>query len=358
MRRTFVAIGVSFGLAACGDPLAGLQKIKDVDLARSDAPAALPTEAEVAREGFLGTDAANTTSSAAEAALEQTATQAIAEPEGPVGAPLSASEIAAAEAEKPAGLLGLLRRAVPQGKDEAPAKAVNTQAAAVSEAVATSQAQVPSPAPASDAAAQTQTAALTPPAAATPTVEEAAPKRSGLFRRLNARSAAKKVRTGPDAQDVTYGTVLPFGAVARVCDAKGKSLGSRVENAAAKGFSLYDSSPGSAGARTWYVTGFADKCPRQLTGANVLLGSASRYEQLHYGPGGDNLPLGATDAAYEGVKRRVCGAGRGRPCGSKLAKIEKSTFFVSAYERFGNSSRWSELLVHDGEVLAAAIKPN
>ena len=90
----------------------------------------------------------------------------------------------------------------------------------------------------------------------------------------------------------------------------------------------------------------------------MLIGGATFYEQLHFGPGGDNLPYGETDKAYEGVKRKVCGARKGKPCGSKIAKMEKSTFFISAYERFGNSSRWSELLIHDGNVLAAAIKPN
>ncbi len=47
-----------------------------------------------------------------------------------------------------------------------------------------------------------------------------------------------------------------------------------------------------------------------------------------------------------------------RPCGSKIAKMEKTTFFLSAYASFGNSKRWTEVLVHDGEVLALAVKSN
>ena len=68
--------------------------------------------------------------------------------------------------------------------------------------------------------------------------------------------------------------------------------------------------------------------------------------------------MGATDKAYEKVKRQICGAGRRKPCGEQIKKMERSTFFVSAYSRFGNANSWSELLVHDGEVLAAALKTN
>jgi hypothetical protein len=110
--------------------------------------------------------------------------------------------------------------------------------------------------------------------------------------------------------------------------------------------------------RTWYITGFSDGGPRQLTAANALLGSASLYETLHYGPGGENLPTGETDKAYEKIKRKVCGTRRGKPCGSKINQMDKSTFFVTAYQRFGNSSRWAEVLVHDGAVIAAVIKPD
>ncbi|MGB3242960.1 MAG: hypothetical protein WBB25_00380, partial [Sulfitobacter sp.] len=225
------------------------------------------------------------------------------------------------------GLLGLFGRAAPQ--DPVPER----------------EAGAPEPDAEKDDVA---TAGLTP----EPAPE---PARKGLFGR---KAGKAKTRSGPDAQDVPYGTVLANGLVARVCQAKGKSLGKLVEKPAVRGFALYDSTPGSAVARTWYVTGFADGCPRQLTGANVLLGSASLYEQLHYGPGGENLPTGETDSAYEGVKRKVCGTGRGKSCGSKIGKMEKSTFFLSAYASFGNSSRWTELLIHDGEVLAVAVKSN
>jgi hypothetical protein len=46
-------------LAACSDPLAGLDRISDVDLNENDpSAAALPSEDEIAREGYFGTSAA------------------------------------------------------------------------------------------------------------------------------------------------------------------------------------------------------------------------------------------------------------------------------------------------------------
>jgi hypothetical protein len=185
---------------------------------------------------------------------------------------------------------------------------------------------------------------------------DAVPARRGLFGRKPAATAAS--RTGPDARDVDYDTVLPFGEVARACVASGRPLGRKVDKAPARGYTLYDTKPDTIAPRTFYITGFNDGCPRQLTAANVLLGSASLYERLHYGPGGENLPVAATDKAYEKIKRRVCGVSRRKPCGSNIRKMERSTFFVTAYSQFGNANSWSELLIHDGEVLAAAIKSN
>ncbi len=159
-----------------------------------------------------------------------------------------------------------------------------------------------------------------------------------------------------DVRDADFGAVQHFGEVARVCEAKGRDLGQQVNETAAKGYHLYDSEPGSSGARQYYITGFADGCPRQITAANVLLAGASDYEQFRFGPAGENLPYGETDAVYEKIKGQVCGTRRGQPCGRRVAALDKSTFFVSAYERFGETSRWSEILVHDGAVMAIAMK--
>ncbi len=43
---------------------------------------------------------------------------------------------------------------------------------------------------------------------------------------------------------------------------------------------------------------------------------------------------------------------RKKPCGSKVSKLDRSTVFVSIYERFGSNPHWSNLLLHDGKVLA------
>ena len=108
--------------------------------------------------------------------------------------------------------------------------------------------------------------------------------------------------------------------------------------------------------RTFYITGFDDGCPRQLTAAHVLLGAPSFYELLHYGPAGEHLAQGETDAAYERVKREVCGARKGRPCGAQIKRLERSTFFVNAYPRADDNTGWSEMLIHKGTVMATAQK--
>ena len=316
-------------LAACADPLAGLDRIDDVDLAQQEgSAAALPTEEEILREGYFGTPAAT-------------------------------GEVIGAEieplAKKPAqrgGLLGVFRPAPVERTLEGEA-----------EAGAVASTETPDGAPQEDTLSAENTPTAT-----------TSPARTGFFGRLLARSPANDAapegtelasltpsvtpRSGPDARDVAPGTILPFGEVARSCGTAKNQLGRKVDKAPAKGYTLYDTQPNTAAPRTFYLTGFSDGCPRQFTAANVLLGSAALYERLHYGPGGEFLPVGATDKAYEKVKRRVCGTGRRKPCGGKIKQMERSTFFVTAYSRFGNANSWSELLVHDGQVLAAAIKRN
>ncbi len=307
MFRSAILVSILLALGACGDPLAGVDRISDVELSDEDPAAqALPGEAEVAREGFFGSSAASGGDAAVIPAEQARAPQ---------------------EPAARGGFLGLFRRAGGAAQPaQDPERTQDGQEAGV------------------------EVAALSPEDA--PQSER---QRGGLFG-LGGGANRESPREGPDARDVAYGTVLPYGVVARVCEAKGKPMGQKIESAPARGYALYDSASGSAVARTFYITGFADGCPRQLTAANVLLGAASLYEQLHYGPGGENLPVGATDKAYETVKRDVCGARKGKPCGSKIDRMDRSTFFVSAYDSFGNSSRWTELLVHDGAVIAAAIK--
>lgn len=333
MLKKLCLMALLASLAACGDPLRNLDRLSDVDLAETEPVAqALPSEDEIAREGFLGTTAAD----------PETNTAAQLQPADP--AP-----------ERTGGFLGLLRRVVPN-TDPAP-----QDAAAIAPAVLDAETAPQTP------LEQTTTVLETNPedpatdepvllASLTPT-EEPPRKRAGLFARI-ASPQKDKPRTGPDAADVSYGTVLPYGVIARVCEARRKPMGRKVEKANARGFALFDSNPDSAAPRTFYLTGFPDGCPRQLTAASVLLGAPSFYEQLHYGPAGKHLAYGSTDKAYEKVKSRVCGARKGKPCGSKIGQLEKSTFFVNTYERLGGNARWSELLIHDGEVLAASLKSN
>ena len=362
MLRNVILGGVLAVLAGCGDPLSGLDRVSELDIPEQEAAAAaLPTPEEAAREGFVGTQAAQPTEAAKAAADVAAATTEGTD--AAAGEPVAVAETAPARK----GVLGLLRRALPRPAEDATpvvaeastaeaTVAPDTQADAVASAVAASEAAViDKPVVAELTPDTAQTAALAPQAA--PPVEAAPadkPARRGLF---GGSAKKQQARTGPDAREAEYGEVLPYGVIARSCASRGRPLGRKMEKANARGYALYDSTPGAGGARTWYLTGFSDGCPRQLTAANVQIAPASLYEQLRYGPSGKHFPSGATDAAYEGVKRKVCGARKGKPCGSKIGKMDKTTFFVTAYERFGNSSRWADVLVHDGTVVAIALKP-
>jgi hypothetical protein len=239
-------------LTACADPLDSLDRLSDVQLAETDPVAqAVPTEDEVNREGFFGTEAAT-------------------------------------------GSTGRVGRTGP---------------------------------------------------------EPAADERGGGLLGLFGGAAAAN-----GLQEVDYGTVLPYGEVARSCAARGRPLGRKIATAKARGYRLFDSAPRSSGLRTFYITGFPDGCPRQLTAANVIFGAPSLYEQLRYGPTGAHLAIGETDAAYDRVKRSVCGAGKSKPCGSKIGRMDRETFFVTSYPRLGATPRWSEILIHDGAVVASGFK--
>ena len=334
MRRSGFLFAMLLMLSACGDPLAGITRISEVELVIDNPVSqALPSEQEIAREGFFDTAAA------------EASTPPLALTPAPVTAP----------PPRRGGLLGLLRRTVPNTQ---PSPAVYANIPADAGETLSSDAATPSSQGTlvEDMDGEVQLASLTPdPEVSAPV----SPKRPGLFQRLTNRSIEKpKARAGLDAQDVPYGTVLPYGTVARVCEARRQPLGRKVESAPASGYKLYDSNPGSSGTRTFYITGFDDDCPRQLSAAHVLLGEPSLYEQLHYGPTGQHLTYGATDQAYEQVKSRVCGVRMGKPCGSKMRQLEKGTLFVNSYERIDDNKSWSELLVHDSAVIASSFKDN
>lgn len=326
--RFLPVAGLVLGLAACSDPLAGVDRLADVDVVATDpAAAALPDAEEVAREGFLGTSAA--------------------QGDVPDG-------VAAAEAE-PQGAGGFFRGLVKRAANVDPAAAIAADVAAKqSEQVVIETEAVTTTGSASDAIPVDVPVEL----AALP-AEEAKPRRGG-FGLFGGGGAAKKdkPRTGPDARDVEFGTTLAFGEIARVCDAKGKSLGKKIASLGRRGFALYDSNASIRDKRTFYITGFGDSCPRQFTAANALFGAPSFYETIRFSPAGKHLPYAATDTAYDKVKSKVCRTGKSKPCGSQIGKLDTALAFVSAYEFGEHNGKWKEFLIYDGEVLASAVKSN
>lgn len=403
--RYFVALILLASLSACGDPLANIEKIGDVELAPEEPIAqALPDASETQSEGgFLSRLIAPKTVEPVAAPVSEIAQDAVVSdattgvtldaPVDPITAALSEAQALETPEPSPTGVRGWLRRSADRAKAQDTAQAVVPVApeipapveALAPVEVAAEIPQVSEPAPEAAPAivveaekrrgllgifkpetvdeAQVQTASLSPEPAAPQTDALAQPvpelsvepkKRRGLF----GGTTASAPRKGPDARDVEYGEVLPYGEVARVCSARGRPLGRKIDKAPARGrgYALYDSAPNSEAPRTFYVTGFGDGCPRQFTAALALLGAPTLHEQLRYGLPSDEYPYSTTDKAYEKVKSSVCRVSKRKPCGAKIGELEKNTVFISTYERFGNNARWADILIHDGAVLAAAIK--
>lgn len=329
MRQVILATAL-LALPACGDPLAGLTRITEVDMAPGETTAqAFPSDEDAAGGNILLTDAAQTGADGSEPPLAQ---------ERPPSA------MAAPAPPRRGGFLGLFRRS-----GTAPAPEQGTEDAAVASALRDANAR-------EDAADGTvEIASLD---RELPDAVAAPPPRRGLLGLLSPGGAGRKPLTGSEVTDVRFRTELPYGAVARVCEARGQGLGRKIEAAPVRGYKIYDSNPDVDRPRTWYITGFPDGCPRQITAANVILAAPSFYEQLRYGPAGAHLAYGATDKAYEKLKRRICGTGKGKPCGSKIKQLDRSTFFVTSYARMDENAQWSELLIHDGAVIASALKSN
>lgn len=181
--------------------------------------------------------------------------------------------------------------------------------------------------------------------------------RPGLFGRLKAGGATRPRHGGLALRDVAPGEVLPFGEIARACHVKRPEMGEEVAKYPERGakYRVYDSAPGNLGLHNFYLTGFADGCPRQVSAALAVFGTAEMYEALRYG-----LPVKArskkpTDKAYEKVKSRLCGVSRNQPCGKRITRLEKHTVFLSLYDRFEDARGWSNLLLSDGEVMAKDI---
>lgn len=161
-----------------------------------------------------------------------------------------------------------------------------------------------------------------------------------------------------EVQDIAFGTRLPYGTLGRLCDVPNRRLGREIARFPERRpmYRIYDSEPGNTAPHAFYITGFSDGCVRQFTAAVAMFGAPSTHEFLRYGQPAELHPFSATDEAYETLKRQVCGVGRGRPCGTRIDRMERDTVFVSIYERFGGNAVWKNLLLHDGEVLAIDLK--
>ena len=315
--RKFCYILGCFALAACGDPIADIPRLSEQDIPEDagvvDVAAAPTPEGGSLIERLLG-DAATAPDPAKrtlvpsdpmeDAALVEPAADPTAEPD-----------------EKPGGLLGFLTRSAPP-KDDVATDTGETEPVQVA---LTS----PDPTP------ETEPAAL-------PDTPE--PKRKGLF-----STAAQ-----PAVSEIAPGTVLPYGKVARICGLPKRELGTKIAQYPEKRpkHRIYDSNPGSTAPHSFYITGFADGCARQFTASLAMFGSVEMHEQLRYGLPAEVQPYSDTDKAYEKLKSRVCGVPRKKPCGNKVSRLDGNTVFVSIYERFGSNPRWTNLLLHDGDVLA------
>lgn len=155
-----------------------------------------------------------------------------------------------------------------------------------------------------------------------------------------------------DTPSQTYGSPVPYGEIARVCDAP-RRPGTKI--ASGGGFTIYDSAPGQTGLRPHYVTGFEDNCARQFTAALALTGSAEMHEMIRY-QASNKAGFNETDSAYEAIKASVCRVRHGKPCGGRMGSLARETIFVTAYESFGSRPKWVEILLHDGEVGAIDYK--
>ncbi len=180
--------------------------------------------------------------------------------------------------------------------------------------------------------------------------------RTGLFSIFEREQETVFETSQTYQMDVPFEATVPFGTMARVCEANVKPLGNLVGTSSVGGFKIYDTAPTGVSVRKFYLTGFADECPRQFMAATAVFGAPSKYEALHYGEDKGSLIYGATDAAYDKIKQNTCGVPAGEPCGRKIKKMDGHTVFLSAYELDGENERWTDFLIHNGSVVATALK--
>ncbi|MEM1302582.1 MAG: hypothetical protein AAGH17_08370 [Pseudomonadota bacterium] len=164
---------------------------------------------------------------------------------------------------------------------------------------------------------------------------------------------------GPGQDGVAFGTVLPYGTMATICGVKPALMGEQVASYPEHGprYRIYDSAPGTLSLRTHYITGFKDGCARQFTAALALFGAPGGHEATRYERSHRHIDMTRTDREYEALRARMCQAPVGSSCPERrFSRFEKSTVFVSVYERFGTNPRWADMLIHDGRVVAKDLK--
>lgn len=189
----------------------------------------------------------------------------------------------------------------------------------------------------------------------------AKPKRGlRLFGKKDGASSAKrksKTRSASLIPELAPGARPAVGQVVKRCDLRPRDMGRLSDKypQRAPRYKLYDSAPNNTATRAFYITGFTDGCAREIHAAVAMFAGPVLHEQLRFGAPAKVLARGGVDAAYDKIKRKTCGAGRKTPCGSKIAKLDKTTAFVTAYPRAGGP-QWANLLLHDGVLMAADAK--
>jgi len=326
MRQMILTLGAATFLAGCGDPLSGVARLGDVPTANGTASVAAAAQAP--REGglfsrLLNRPADDPTNAAVDAALADVTVAAEPAPsEAAVeDATATATEIAVRSDRPATGLFGLFRG----GQSDASQRN-------------------------EDGGAVVQAAAPAPPRGF-----------AGLFGGRTNSAPRDIPRAGPDREDVAAGEILPFGQIARVCGMTRSQFGTRIDDGG--GFSVYDTNPNLTTPRPFYITGFNDNCARTFTGAVAVTGNIQTHEFVRYQSSNERINYTATDNAYEAIKASVCRVGRSQPCGSRSDRLNRNTYFLSVYSFFGGTfsavpTKWTQILLHDGEVLAASIKNN
>ncbi len=351
MRKFVIGFGLMSVLAACSDPLADVPKFADVELQDTSVQVdavAVPVDASDTRPLFqrlLGKKEAPVVEAPAVETPAESATETTAETTTRTSdAPATQDEAIAAAVAEAAPVSAPAPTEDPKSKLFGFLKPKAQKEPALAEL-----ADPEKIAPAKEATIVQASLQAEPEANPSVTAEKERSAFKGLFGKRKAAAL-----TGPDAALVEPGIALPFGVIARVCKLKKSEMGREVERSSdGKGkFRLYDSAPGNTAMHTYYITGFDDGCPRQVTAALAMFGDVARHEFLRYGEHSKGQSWSETDTSYEKIKRKVCKVGKGKPCGSNLAKLEKSTSFLTVYSAFVGAPTWRNILLHDGSVVA------